>query len=58
MLIFTLGVTLVTLIFEREAQPFLNPETSTSCYIFQWQVVFLARGLSMLLRLGFTRAFV
>ena len=48
MLIFVLGVSIVCLIVEREAQPYLKPETSQSVYILQWQVVLFMQALLLL----------
>ena len=36
--IFVLGVSVVTLVVERESSPYINPYLSSFCYLLHWQI--------------------
>ena len=48
MLIFVFFTSIFMLVIEREAQPYLRPETSMAVYILQWQVVLFIQGLLLI----------
>ena len=48
MILFVLAVATVTLVAEREYEPYCNPHASKASYVIQWQVVLFVQGLLLL----------
>ena len=40
--IFVLSIGIVTLAFERECRPYINPYLSSFCYLLHWQIVMVS----------------